>query len=133
MLRVLLKDVLLAEAVNIAADVSDQRAAYFEVGYSTNEDYQDKWAPGVNDSGVVVNFGEVVGFVGHARTGGDAFFEGLALEDFAHLAGGVGIDGFAVAMASSRTARPRAVVVLFRPFWYALLSSTPRRTFIPSA
>ena len=80
-------------------DVGHEERAAFGVGEATGEDDEDERAGSEDDGGIMMNFGDFAGLVGYAcagrQAGGDAFVEMLALEDFEHLAGGIGIDGFA--------------------------------------
>src|SRR5580704_10259778 len=81
----------LARLVEIARYIGDQRAALFEVSDSTHQHDDDKRPLGVDDSRIVMDLGDLAGFVRDANvlrhTCRDSFVEFLALQNLNHLRG----------------------------------------------
>lgn len=89
---------LLGGLIKFARDVGHQRRANLGVGDSSHENYQHKRPRRKYDRGVVMNLGDLAGFVGHADTrrqpSGNALVELLPLQNFNHLLRRMLIDGF---------------------------------------
>src|SRR5579862_8361809 len=81
----------LARLVEVTSYVGYQGAALLEVCDSSHQDNDDEGPSGIDDSGVVVDPGDLAGFVRDANVlrhaGRDTFVEFLALENLDHLRG----------------------------------------------
>src|SRR5437868_3018964 len=81
---------LLCSGVQQTGDVGNQGRTLLEVIDSAHEDYQHEWLWRVNDGCIVVNFGDLPGFMRYSRADrqpcGNALVESLLLQDADHLA-----------------------------------------------
>src|SRR5580704_8408370 len=90
----------LSRLIEIARYIGDQRTALFEVSDSTHQHDDDERPVGVDDSCVVMDLGDLAGFVRDENVlwhaGGNALVEFLTFKDFDHLRRGFCVDRFAV-------------------------------------
>src|SRR6266849_4827273 len=76
--------ILLRRLVNPASDIGHERGAFFRFGHAAHENHQNKRTGGVDDGCVVVELGELAGFMGDAsarrKSCRNGFIEFLARE-----------------------------------------------------